>query len=131
MIITVIILMILTVRCSADAIKYPDPVEMYTTAYTAEQGSITASGCHVRTGICAAKEEWMGKVAVIYSTDYELLGIYEILDTGFGGDADGDGIGSIQEGKCIDVFMETDADMRIWMKRTGGKCLVQIIDGKG
>ena len=107
--------------------------KMHTTAYC--QGTTTATGVPVREGICAVKREWIGKIAVVYANDNgkpgELLGIYECLDTGFGADSDGDGIGSIQEGKVIDVYFSTLERCREWMKLTNGKCFVQLIDAEG
>lgn len=110
------------------------PFQMYTTAYC--HGEITASGTPVRRGICAVKREWMGKTAIVYTCGRdggigELLGIYECLDTGFGGDADGDGIGSIEEGKVIDIYFPTLEECRGWMEQTGGKVYVQLVDAKG
>lgn len=110
------------------------PFKIYTTAYY--YGEITASGAPVREGIAAAKKEWMGLTAIIYRYEPdgsigEVLGIFEILDTGFGGDADGDGIGSIQEGKCIDIYRSGAAGVQEWMELTGGKVYVQLINAKG
>lgn len=110
------------------------PFKIYTTAYY--YGEITASGYPVREGIAAGKKEWMGLTAIIYKYDPdgsigEVLGIYEILDTGFGGDADGDGIGSIQEGKVIDIYFPTLDGCKEWMKATNGKVYIQLVDAKG
>lgn len=73
--------------------KEPELIQMYTTAYC--QGTITATGVPVRKGICAVKKEWIGLTAIVYSYDNgkpgELLGIWECLDTGFGGDANAEG----------------------------------------
>ena len=113
---------------------YVEPQAMLTTAYC--DYGITKSGVIVREGICAGKEEWLGKTVILYERKEdgsigELLGIYECLDTGFGGDSDGDGIGSIQEGKVIDVYFETLDRCKDWMKRTNGKVYMQLIDAEG
>lgn len=107
---------------------------MYTTAY--HHGEITASGVPVRRGICAVKREWMGLTAVVYAYNPDgsigdLLGYWECLDTGFGGDADGDGVGSIEAGKVIDMYFPTLEECRDWMKQTGGKVYVQLVDAEG
>lgn len=107
---------------------------MYTTAY--HYGTITASGAPVRKGICAVKREWMGLTAVVYEckedgSQGELLGFWECLDTGFGGDADGDGVGSIESGKVIDIYFPTPAECQAWMELTGGKVYVQFIEAEG
>lgn len=111
-----------------------EPFKMYTTAY--HYGEITASGVPVRKGICAVKREWMGLTAVVYvynpdGSIGDLLGYWECLDTGFGGDADGDGIGSIEEGKVIDMYFPTLEECMDWMKLTGGKVYVQLVDAEG
>ena len=117
----------------AEGNPYGTPFPMYTTAYY--YGDTTASGHPAREGICAVKREWMGLTAIVYADDNgkvgELLGIYECLDTGFGGDADGDGIGSIEEGKVIDVYRPDYESCMEWMELTGGKVFVQLVDAKG
>lgn len=112
----------------------PFKIKMYTTAY--HHGEITASGVPVRRGICAVKREWMGLTAIVYAYNPDgsigdLLGYWECLDTGFGGDADGDGVGSIEAGKVIDMYFPTLEECRDWMKLTGGKVYVQLVDAEG
>ena len=110
-----------------------EPFEILTTAYC--QGETTCTGVPVREGICAVKKAWVGKTALIYADNDgeigELIGIYECLDTGFGGDADGDGVGSIQEGKAVDVYFTTLDRCKEYMKLTGGKVFIQLIDAEG
>ncbi len=111
------------------------PFRIYTTAYM-ETGNLCYSGCKPRYGIAAGKKEWIGLTAIIYKYEEdgsigEVLGHFEILDTGFGGDADNDGIGSIQEGKCIDIFQPDLEACKAWMELTGGKCYIQLVDAKG
>lgn len=112
----------------------PEPFKMCTTAY--HYGTITASGTPVRKGICAVKREWMGLTAIVYAYNPDgsigdLLGYWECLDTGFGGDADGDGVGSIEAGKVIDMYFPTLEECRDWMKLTGGKVYVQLVNAEG
>lgn len=118
---------------NANAKEPDDPFKINTTAYCC--GTTTCTGVPVREGICAVKKEWIGKTALIYANNDgeigELLGIYECLDTGFGADSDGDGIGSIQEGKLIDVYFPTYEQCKEWMKLTGGKVFVQLVDVEG
>lgn len=111
-----------------------EPFKMYTTAY--HYGEITASGVPVRRGICAVKREWMGLTAIVYAYNPDgsigdLLGYWECLDTGFGGDADGDGVGSIEAGKVIDMYFPTLEECQAWMEQTGGKVYVQLVDAEG
>ena len=111
-----------------------EPFKMYTTAY--HHGEITASGVPVRRGICAVKREWMGLTAIVYEykpdgSMGDMIGIWECLDTGFGGDADGDGVGSLEAGKVIDMYFPTLEECQAWMEQTGGKVYVQLVDAEG
>ena len=111
--------------------KYPVR-KMRVTCYTYPPGSITASGCEVREGIVAAKQDWMDALVVLYDTDMNFIGYYEVKDTGFGIDQDGDGIGSIENGTSIDVFRDSLERCYEWIERYGDYCYVQIItDAKG
>lgn len=105
-----------------------------TTAYC--HGTITATGRKPRRGICAVRKEWIGKTALVWEckdSDImgEFLGYWECLDTGFGADSDGDGIGSIQEGRVIDMYFPTPEEVQEWMEITGGRVYVQLIDAEG
>lgn len=113
--------------------KEPEFIPMSTTAYY--EGEITASGTKPREGICAVNRDRLGMLAIVYADNNGkkggLLGYYECLDTGFGSDQDGDGIGSIEEGKCIDIYFPTPEECKEWMKLTGGKCHVQFVYAEG
>ena len=111
--------------------KYPVR-KMRVTCYTYPEGSITASGCEVREGIITAKKEWMDALVVLYDMDMNFIGYFEVKDTGFGIDKDGDGIGSIQAGTSIDVFRSSLDRCQKWIERYGDYCYVQIItDAEG
>lgn len=105
-----------------------------TTAYC--HGTITATGRVPRRGVCAVREEWIGKTVLVWectdsNTMGEFLGIWECLDTGFGADSDDDGIGSIQEGRVIDMYFPTKEEVQEWMEITGGRVYVQMVDAEG
>ena len=129
----VILAIVLLFPFSVNAKGLDEPFKINTTAYCC--GTTTCTGVPVREGICAVEKEWIGKTALIYANNDgeigELLGIYECLDTGFGADSDGDGIGSIQEGKLIDVYFPTYEQCKEWMKLTGEKVYVQLVDAEG
>lgn len=126
-----ILLSCLPVQACEQCERYPIR-KMRVTCYTYPAGSITASGCEVREGIVAAKRSWMDALVVVYDLDMKLIGYFEVKDTGFGIDKDGDGIGSIQEGTSIDVFREDMDGCREWIERYGDYCYVQIIpDAEG
>lgn len=67
----------------------------------------------------AGKYEWLGRQCNLYYCNEdgsigELMGKYTFHDTGFGHDPDGDGIGSIQDGSRIDIFMEEYNRAKQW-----------------
>lgn len=107
---------------------------MLTTAYC--HGTVTATGNRTRRGICAVRKEWIGKTALVWEcrdsdTMGEFLGFWECLDTGFGADSDGDGAGSIEEGRVIDMYFPTQEEVQEWMEITGGRVYVQLVDAEG
>lgn len=67
----------------------------------------------------AGKYSWLGRHCnLYYCTDDgkigKKIGTYTFHDTGFGHDPDGDGIGSIQTGQRIDLFMESTQEAKCW-----------------
>lgn len=110
-----------------------EPKLMYTTAYCC--GTTTASGTHVREGVAAVDKKHIGMTAIVYQDNNgtlgPLIGYFECEDTGFGGDKDGDGVGSIQEGKCIDIYRNNLERCQEYMELTGGKCWVQFVEAEG
>lgn len=101
---------------------YGTPFQIESTAYC--YGEITASGQAVREGIAAGRREWIGLTAILYEDDGgeigELIGIYEILDTG--------GDERIKNGTCIDIYIP-DYDAAIEYGRKS--VFVQLVDAKG
>lgn len=111
-----------------------EPVLKKTTAYCVS--GTTASGAQTRRGICAGRKEDIGKSAIVYYVNEDgsigdFCGYWEILDTGVGGDSDGDGIGAIEAGYVLDMYFPTLEECKQWMRDTGGRIYVQIIDAKG
>ncbi len=95
---------------------------MEVTAYC--YGTTRCDGGAVRTGICAGKKDWYGKVAAIYldsgGSPGEFLGYFEILDTG--------GDERIKNGTVLDIYIP-DYDACIEFGRR--KVVVVLIDGEG
>lgn len=95
---------------------------MEVTAYC--YGSTRCDGGAVRTGICAGRKDWYGKVAAIYldnnGSPGEFLGYFEILDTG--------GDERIRNGLVLDIYIP-DHDACIEFGRR--KVLVTLTDGEG
>jgi len=108
----------------------PEMTEMEMTYYT-DYGMCADGVTKAHEGVCAVSKDLIGMTAIVYSLDDELIGIYECCDTGFGRDKDGDGIGTIQDGKTIDIYMENDSDGRELIKEHGNKVKVQFVEAEG
>lgn len=132
LLVLVMLLLVLLYSLPVEAAESSDLKLMRVTCYTYPPGSITASGCEVREGIVAAKKEWIGALVVLYDIDMNFIGYFEVKDTGFGIDKDGDGVGSIQEGTSLDVFRSSLERCHEWAERYGDYCYAKIIpDAKG
>lgn len=132
LLVLVMLLLVLLYSLPVEAAEPSDLQLMRVTCYTYPPGSITASGCEVREGIVAAKKEWMGALVILYDTDMNFIGYFEVKDTGFGIDKDGDGVGSIQDGTSLDVFRSSLDRCHEWTERYGDYCYAKIItDAKG
>lgn len=108
----------------------PEMTEMELTFYT--DHNVCADGkTQAHEGVCAVQEWRIGQTAIIYSMDDELIGIYECCDTGFGRDKDEDGVGTIQDGKTIDVFMDNEADGWDLIGQYGNRVKVQFVKAEG
>lgn len=109
-------------EASADT-AYVEPVKMRVTCYL-PTGNPTASGVMPFVGGCAAKREWMGGVAVLYTMDGEFVAYMDINDTG--------GHERIKNGSCIDVFVPDMEAAREWIATYGDYMMVQILpEAKG
>ena len=96
----------------------PTPLHIEATAYCLT--GTMANGDQVRQGVCAMARKYIGMTAIVYTEDYELIGIYEVCDTG----ADE----RIVSGECIDIWNESED----WCKEFGRKnVIVYLVDAKG
>ena len=112
---------------------YSDEVpELHIEATAYCYGEVTKSGKKVREGFCAMKEEWIGLTAIVYEdfdgSPGDLIGIYEVEDTGFGRDLDGDGYGDIEEGKVIDIYIPDYESAKEFGRQN---VIVYLLDAKG
>ncbi len=109
------------VALAADKPEVAPVQPMEVTAYC--YGTIRCDGGQVRTGTCAGKPEWYGKVAAIYLDDNgsqgEFLGYFEILDTG--------GDERIRNGTVLDIYIP---DRNACIEFGRQKVIVTIIDGE-
>lgn len=78
----------------------------------------TADGSETRRGVCAYRPCDIGKTAIVYTDDRELIGVYEIVDTG-GRD--------IRKGYILDIWCETEEECY----QLTQKGLIQIVDAEG
>lgn len=79
----------------------------------------TASGELVRDGICAFAPELMHKTVYIWTEDWELIGIYEVKDTGSK---------RIKNGEVIDIWMQDYNDCIQFGRQ---KVWIQVLDAQG
>jgi len=103
-------------------------VSGYATAYCVS--GVTASGEMTRDGICAGKDEWLGKTVILYQrlpddSVGDMIGMYECKDTG--------GTPGLKEGRVIDVWHE-DLDQcqefmnLLYEDGCQGHVYIQVID---
>ena len=120
----------------------PDLKPINVTAYYSENPT-GCRGDRMREGIAAGKQEWYGKAIVLYKNENgkpgELIGVYEILDTGYGkstGQGEsrikkGKPLGTIETGQTVDIYRDNyDRCVEI-MKLTEGRAFYQLIDAEG
>jgi hypothetical protein len=109
----------------------PRLVEM---TYYLPTGNNCANTLPPHEGIVAFAPEYIGDTAIIYESDNgkigDLIGFYEIYDTGFGKYLDGIG-SSIKAGKTIDVYFEHDADGKEFIKEHGNEVFIQVLKAQG
>lgn len=101
---------------------------MRVTCYYVNSG-VTYSGTKPISGYTiGACEDYLGCVAYIYAMNEDgsmgdFIKMGEILDTG--------SHERIKSGKSLDIYFETEAQCKEWIKKHGDYCWVTIIDGRG
>lgn len=122
-----------TIHAKSQPQPFIEPKQVELTYYTATLNPC-ANGKMPRFGICAYQSEYIGYTAIIYECKNgsigEKIGYFEIYDTGYGR-KQSNGKGSIENGNAIDVFMESDADGKDFIKEHGNQVFIQILKGKG
>lgn len=101
---------------------YTEPVKMRVTCYL-PTGNKTADGTVPYEGICAARRQDLGKVAVVYDMDMQLIGFFEVRDTG--------GHERLKNGTSIDIFRDNMDRAKEWIATYGDYCYVQLIEADG
>lgn len=112
------------------------------TAYYSENPT-GCRGDRMREGIAAGKQEWYGMAIILYTDEGgqpgELIGVYEILDTGYGKSTGkgesrikkGEHLGTIETGQTVDIYRNDYEGCKEIMELTGGKALYQLVEAKG
>ena len=90
---------VLLFMCMSAPVKAADLQPVKITGYCI-QGR-TASGIETREGICAYRREDIGKIARVYDADMNLIGEFEIEDTGGK---------KIKKGEAVDIWKPTKAE---------------------
>ena len=86
-------------------------------------GNPTASGVYPYEGIIAANKERLGQTAALYTEDMEFIGYFECKDVG--------GHKGLKNGTRIDVYRDTEASYRKWVKDYGDYVYIQWIESEG
>ena len=84
----------------------------------------------------AGRPSDLGKTALVYDLDMKLIGIYEFRDTGYGEPTgygqsqilQGQSIGTIEAGQCVDIYMSTREKCKQFGRQ---KVYIQIIKAVG
>ena len=98
--------------------------------YYIATGNPCANGKMPRFGICSYNKSYIGQTAIVYSVSGQLIGYFEIYDTGYGRTST-NGNGTIENEECIDIFMESDKDGKDFIQKYGNKCYVKIVNAVG
>lgn len=108
-------------ECKSMEATIQEPTLMRVTYYTAT-GNHTASGVYPEYGMCAMNRENLGRYAVVYTQEMELIDVFEITDIG--------GHHMLRNGTAIDIFVEDIQQGRNFTSEYGDYLLVEIVDYK-
>lgn len=120
-------LMVLTIlgqngKVAPEQLSVTEPALIRATVYL-PTGNPTASGVMPYEGVLAGRKEDIGKAAILYNSDMELIGVFEFCDTG---SAKG-----LKNGTVIDVYRDSVESYREWVATYGDYVYIQYIDAEG
>lgn len=95
--------------------------------YYLKTGNPCANGEYPQEGMVAYSKEYIGCSVEIYTLDDVLIGTYRITDTGYGR-TEANGKGTIQNGNCIDIFMDSHEHGLEFVKKYGTQVKIKIIE---
>ena len=92
---------------------------MRMTAYT-WTGNPMKNGEYPYEGVCATRDCDLGKIAVIYDENFNLIDSFEIKDTG--------GHPSLKGGTSIDIYRDSRSECYEWVAKYGETVYVAFVD---
>ena len=135
----VLVIMLLIRPILADA-KEPELKHVKMTCYT-HTGNPCRNGKMPRDGICAYQEHYLGWLAIVYADNNgnpgEIIGYYEIYDTGYGIETDvvnpytDENYGSLELGTSIDIFQDSLEECYEFIEEHGDTAFIQIVYAEG
>ena len=117
-IVAIVVLIIFSCQSRASESAEPVLVPVKITGYCLH--GTMANGEQTHPGVCAYKKEDIGKYAILYDSEMNFIGQYEIADTGKKG-------GAIRKGLAVDVWFDTKEECYAFTN-TG---YIQVIDAEG
>lgn len=111
---------ILAVSMRTSAAEFEEPTRIRCTTYTSTAGKVTYSGVPARQGILAGKKEWIGKTAILYDEEMNIIGYFEFMDTG--------ATNGLNNGTVIDVYRDSLDNCNKWIRDYGDYVYLQIVD---
>jgi 3D (Asp-Asp-Asp) domain-containing protein len=120
----ILIAIITTTNVSAKSVNYSTvgAAKVRCTCYL-PTGNPTASGVYPYEGIIASNKEHLGQIAALYTEDMEFIGYFESKDTG--------GHKALKNGTRIDVYRDSEASYKKWVKDYGDYVYIQWIESEG
>lgn len=97
--------------------------EIHVTWYVNPNHNKTASGGETFIGCCASNKEHLGDIACLYSIDGYFIGYYEATDTG--------GAEWLENGTCIDIYVDDLGQMYRMAEEWGTEYLVHWVEADG
>ena len=135
----VLVIMLLIRPILADA-KEPELKHVKMTCYT-HTGNPCRNGKMPREGICAYQSEYLNWLAIVYADNNgnpgEIIGYYEIYDTGYGIETDvvnpytDENYGSLELGTSIDIFQDSLEECYEFIEEHGDTAFIQIVYAEG
>lgn len=139
-ILSVVLFIMLLIRPILAEAKETELKHVKMTCYT-HTGNPCRNGKMPREGICAYQYEYLDWLAIVYADNNgkpgEIIGYYEIYDTGYGSETDvinpktGKNYGSLELGTSIDIFQNSLEECYEFIEEHGDTAFIQIVYAEG